>query len=179
MEGNQMLQKVIRIDDELCIGCGVCMDECSAGAIQLVEQQAVIDESRCTQCGECAKACPNGAIIITMKSVEVEPSKVLVINPTQNSPTPPRPVLAETQTPSSRLAAIAGPALAFLGQEVAPRLVDVLVNTLEHRLEKPKTNTVAPLTTTSSFTTTRSEAKRRRARIRGRHKESRNYQERR
>jgi ferredoxin len=34
---------VMQVDQELCAGCGVCVDACSTGAIHLVEQRAEID----------------------------------------------------------------------------------------------------------------------------------------
>jgi ferredoxin len=33
----------MQVNQELCAGCGTCMDECPEGAIQLVDQKAVID----------------------------------------------------------------------------------------------------------------------------------------
>ena len=55
---------VFQVNQELCAGCGVCMEACSVGAIQLVDQRAVIDNMLCTQCEACADACPNEAIDI-------------------------------------------------------------------------------------------------------------------
>jgi ferredoxin len=167
MEGIQMLQKVFQVNGELCACCGVCIDECSIGAIQLTEQQAVIDETRCTQCGDCAKACPNGAIIARMQPVDALPEQALVISTTQNSSTPTCTVLTKTEPSNRSLAELARPVLTFLGHEVAPRMVDVLVNTLEHRLAKPKTTTVESLPPSSRVLTTGRGAKRVRTRYRG------------
>jgi len=49
---------------------------------------------------------------------------------TQIIPAPNPTVLPETAAPVRVLVPLAGAALAFLGHEVAPRLVDVLVNAL-------------------------------------------------
>lgn len=47
-----------------CLGCGVCLEAgCLAGAIELVDKQAVIGEE-CRGCGRCAQLCPEGAIEI-------------------------------------------------------------------------------------------------------------------
>jgi len=44
-----------------CLGCGVCVYSCDAGAISM-EDVAVINKSACTGCGDCVTACPADAI---------------------------------------------------------------------------------------------------------------------
>lgn len=51
----------IYIDDS-CVGCGLCVETCPAGAISLVENKAVVDNQICTKCGSCIRLCPAGAI---------------------------------------------------------------------------------------------------------------------
>ncbi len=51
-----------RVDEELCLGCAVCVQACPQQAIQLVDGRAHIVSERCTDCGVCAEACPQGAI---------------------------------------------------------------------------------------------------------------------
>jgi len=41
-----------------CNGCGLCIDECPAEAIELVDGKARIDQDRCILCGYCAPVCP-------------------------------------------------------------------------------------------------------------------------
>jgi len=48
------------INDD-CISCGVCMEECEAGAISEGNDKYVIDPEKCTDCGHCAEICPVGA----------------------------------------------------------------------------------------------------------------------
>ena len=55
------------VDESLCSGCGVCLDECEHGALAMQGSTAVIDPVLCTSCGRCAEVCPTGAVI----SVEV------------------------------------------------------------------------------------------------------------
>lgn len=95
---------IIHVDQELCSGCGTCIDACSPGAIQLVDQRAVIDDVLCTHCQVCVDACLNEAIMailipaqsITMTTLpENDPREV----PLQQLETPPL-----TATPTSRLA---------------------------------------------------------------------------
>jgi ferredoxin len=53
---------------EKCAGCGICVDVCPAGAIE-VNQQAVVNDEACTGCAACVSECPNEAIVIAQKKV--------------------------------------------------------------------------------------------------------------
>ena len=48
--------------DELCIGCGRCLEVCPTGAHNLADGVHTIDRARCTRCGACADACPSMAL---------------------------------------------------------------------------------------------------------------------
>lgn len=130
----------IAINQELCSGCGVCMEACSVGAIQLVEQCAEIDDALCTQCEACVDACPNGAIIAISEPAQSTPILALTATETQTNPTPTSAALSAAVPSNHGLARLAESTLAFLGREVAPRLVDALVTALERRLTTPATS---------------------------------------
>ena len=49
------------IDDKKCTACGVCMESCLFGAIEIKEGVAAIND-RCVACGACIKECPQDAI---------------------------------------------------------------------------------------------------------------------
>ncbi|MFO8060262.1 MAG: NADH-quinone oxidoreductase subunit NuoF [Bacillota bacterium] len=52
-----------RIDPDVCVGCGTCIDECPVEAISgSLREPHVIDEEACIACGACAAACPVDAI---------------------------------------------------------------------------------------------------------------------
>ena len=44
-----------------CTGCGICIDQCPAGAISSVDQTVVVDSKRCIECFGCVSACPQEA----------------------------------------------------------------------------------------------------------------------
>ncbi len=54
---------VVRVDPEICSGCGLCVKSCPYEARQIdpVSKVARVREVLCQGCGACAAACPNGA----------------------------------------------------------------------------------------------------------------------
>lgn len=61
----------IRIESELCTGCGSCEASCPFGGIEVVDNCAVILEG-CTLCGACVEVCPVDAIILEREEFKVE-----------------------------------------------------------------------------------------------------------
>ncbi len=53
------------IKNEICTGCGTCIESCPANAIRLVEGKAVINREKCIGCAECVVTCPSDAIEIS------------------------------------------------------------------------------------------------------------------
>jgi len=50
------------IDEDLCVGCGLCEELCPYGAHKVVEGKSTVIEALCRGCGACAVECPQRAI---------------------------------------------------------------------------------------------------------------------
>ncbi len=58
-------RNIVRIDEDKCDGCGLCVPDCAEGAIQIVDGKArLVAENLCDGLGNCLGACPNDAITI-------------------------------------------------------------------------------------------------------------------
>jgi len=67
-----MKRTIIKIDENLCDGCGNCVTGCHEGALQLINGKAVmVSELYCDGLGACIGECPVGAI--TLEEREAEP----------------------------------------------------------------------------------------------------------
>ena len=52
------------IDEELCIQCGECAEDCPTGVIAIDDYPVITDETDCIQCQHCLAVCPTGAVSI-------------------------------------------------------------------------------------------------------------------
>ncbi|MHB1455813.1 MAG: ATP-binding protein [Armatimonadota bacterium] len=59
----KLLRKIIKIDEELCNGCGLCVPSCAEGAIKVIDGKArLVSDTYCDGLGACLGECPQGAL---------------------------------------------------------------------------------------------------------------------
>ncbi|NLN45422.1 MAG: 4Fe-4S binding protein, partial [Clostridiaceae bacterium] len=60
-----MNRKIVTIDASRCNGCGLCVEACHEGALQMIDGKArLVSDSYCDGLGDCLPECPTGAITI-------------------------------------------------------------------------------------------------------------------
>lgn len=66
-----MKRKIIKIDEEKCTGCGLCIPDCPEGALQLIDGKVrLISDLFCDGLGACIGHCPEDAITIEEREAE-------------------------------------------------------------------------------------------------------------
>ncbi|MCX6344130.1 MAG: 4Fe-4S binding protein [Armatimonadetes bacterium] len=64
-------RQIIKIDEDRCNGCGLCVSACAEGALQIVDGKAkLVSETYCDGLGACLGDCPMDAITIETREAE-------------------------------------------------------------------------------------------------------------
>ncbi len=66
-----VLRNIVKIDEEKCTGCGLCIPACAEGALQIVDGKArLVKDIYCDGLGACLGECPQGAITIIQREAD-------------------------------------------------------------------------------------------------------------
>ncbi len=66
-----MKRDILKIDEDLCNGCGQCVPNCHEGALQVIDGKVrLVSELMCDGLGACIGHCPEGAITIETREAE-------------------------------------------------------------------------------------------------------------
>ncbi len=66
-----MIRDILKIDEEKCDGCGLCVPNCHEGAIRVIDGKLrMISELMCDGLGACIGHCPQDAISIEKREAE-------------------------------------------------------------------------------------------------------------
>jgi ferredoxin len=64
-------RKIIRVDEEVCTGCGECIPNCPEGALQVIDGKArLVSDLFCDGLGACVGRCPTGAMTVEERIAE-------------------------------------------------------------------------------------------------------------
>jgi NAD-dependent dihydropyrimidine dehydrogenase PreA subunit len=66
-----MLRDILKIDEEKCTGCGLCVPNCHEGALQVIDGKVrLVSELMCDGLGACLGYCPEDAITIEKREAQ-------------------------------------------------------------------------------------------------------------
>lgn len=84
-----MKRKMIKIDENLCNGCGLCATACHEGAIGMVNGKArLLREDFCDGLGDCLPVCPVNAITFELREAPAYDAEA--VRQAQNPPSTPK-----------------------------------------------------------------------------------------
>lgn len=53
---------IVTVDQDLCVGCGACVEACPAQIFTLEDGKAQVSDDECLGCQSCVSVCPVDAI---------------------------------------------------------------------------------------------------------------------
>ena len=70
-ESTMPKRQIVKIDEEKCTGCGLCVPSCAEGALEIVDGKArLVKEIYCDGLGACLGECPEDAITVEEREAD-------------------------------------------------------------------------------------------------------------
>jgi NAD-dependent dihydropyrimidine dehydrogenase PreA subunit len=65
------VRNIIKIDEELCDGCGQCVPDCAEGSLKIIDGKArLVADKLCDGLGACLGSCPTGALKVIQREAD-------------------------------------------------------------------------------------------------------------
>jgi ferredoxin len=68
---------IAAVDENVCIGCGTCEENCQFGAVNILSNMAVVDVEACMGCGVCIDKCEQQALSLNREPTKGEPLNLI------------------------------------------------------------------------------------------------------
>jgi NAD-dependent dihydropyrimidine dehydrogenase PreA subunit len=67
----KQVRNIIKINEDLCDGCGLCVPDCAEGSLQVIDGKVkLVADNLCDGLGACLGTCPTGALTIIEREAD-------------------------------------------------------------------------------------------------------------